>query len=304
MGKSPEAKGLLGLLIGLFRKEVPLIEFQDFCSNAYEGITNLANQGNFVEGIFKAAGSNYTFSTSDRYSRSNYPTKLFNGGKPLSSKIRKSFPNPIDKKNAAAYLEKHIAADKVRTVMNKFALPGNAEQSLTALSWALAEQLQIIIQEPDNDTNVVISEYLRYLTEASDSLSSPFQPLYDADSYWNQSDRNSTHALDFYEKITHKWVIKNTGKVRWTSRKLICSNHKQIPPRADYEVIEVPDTKPGDTATIEVAFDARGAEGQFVSTWRMEDAEGNDCFPEGNSALSVTINVVNKAFSNNGGNKQ
>lgn len=291
-------------MTGLFRKEVPLIEFQDFCSNAYEGITDLANQGDFVEGIFKAAGSSYVFSTSDRYSRSNYPTKLFNGGKPLSGKIRKSFPNPIDKKNAAAYLEKHIDAGKVRIVMNKFPLPGNAKQNLTALSWALAEQLQIIIHEPDNGADVVISEYQRYLTEAADSLSSPFQPLYDGDGYWNQSDRSSTYTLDFYEKITHEWVIKNTGKVKWTGRKLICSNHKQIPPRADYGAIDVPDTKPGAIAKIIVVFDARGAEGQFISTWRMEDAVGNDCFPGGGNALSVTIKVVNKAFSNNGGNKQ
>lgn len=291
-------------MAGLFRKEVPLIEFQDFCSSAYEGITDLANQGDFVEGIFKAAGSSYTFSTSDRYSRSNYPTKLFNGGKPLSGKIRKSFPNPIDKKKAAAYLEKHIDTGKVRMVMNKFALPANAKENLIALSWTLAEQLQVIIHEPDNGADVIISEYQRYLTEATDSLSAPFQPLYDGDSYWNQSDRGSTYTLDFYEKITHEWVIKNTGKVRWTGRKLICSNHKQIPPRADYEAIDVPDTKPGAIATIEVVFDARGAEGQFISTWHMEDADGNDCFPSGSNALSVTIKVVNKAFSNNGGNKQ
>ncbi len=114
-----------------------LIEFHDFCCCAYEGITDLANQGDFVDGIFKAAGSSYTFSTSDRYSHSNYPTKLFNGGKPLSGKIRRSFSNPIDKKGVTPYLEKHIDSDKVRTVMNKFSLPGNAETSLTALSWAL-----------------------------------------------------------------------------------------------------------------------------------------------------------------------
>lgn len=281
-----------------------LIEFHDFCCYAYEGITDLANQGDFVDGIFKAAGSSYTFSTSDRYSHSNYPTKLFNGGKPLSGKIRRSFSNPIDKKGVTAYLEKHIDSDKVRTVMNKFSLPGNAETSLTALSWALSEQLQIIIHEPDNHVDVVAAEYQRYLTETVDTLSAPFQPLYDGDSYWNQSDRSSTYKLDFYEKITHEWVIRNMGKVRWTGRKLICTNHKQIPPRADTDSINIPDTNPGETVTVAVTFDARGVEGRHDSTWAMVNADGDDCFPSSNGTLKVTIMVVNKAFCKDGGNTQ
>lgn len=281
-----------------------LIEFHEFCGNAYEGITDLANQGDFVEDIFKAAGSSYSFSTSDHYSRSNYPTKLFNGGKPLSGKIRKSFNNPIDKKGTATYLEKHIDSDKARTVMNKFAIPGNAEVSLAALSWALSEQLQIIIHEPDSQADVVATEYQRYLTEPADALSAPFQPLYDGDSYWNQSDRSSTYRLDFYEKITHEWVIKNIGKVRWNGRKLICTNHKQIPPRADTDSIDIPDANPGETVTVTVSFDARGVEGRYDSTWTMVNANGDDCFPRGSGSLKVTITVVNKAFCKDGGNKQ
>ena len=299
-----QSKGLLGLKEGLFRKEVLLIEFHEFCDNTYEGITDLANQGDFVEGIFKASGSSYTFSTSDRYSRSNYPTKLFNGGKPLSGKIRRSFSDPIDKKGAAAYLEKHIDSDKVRTVMNKFSLPGNAETSLVALSWALAEQLQIIIHKPDSHADVVSAEYQRYLTETADTLSVPFQPLYDGDSYWNQSDRSSAYKLGFYEKITHEWVIRNMGKVLWTERKLICTNHKQIPPRADTDSIDIPDTGPGEKVTVAVTFDARGIEGRHESTWAMVNADGDDCFPGSSGSLKVTITVVNKAFCKDGGNTQ
>ncbi len=266
-----------------------LIEFHDFCRCAYEGITDLANQGDFVDGIFKAAGSSYAFSTSDRYSHSNYPTKMFNGGKPLSGKIRRSFSNPIDKKGVTAYLEKHIDSDKVRTVMNKFSLPGNTETSLTALSWALSEQLQIIIHEPDSHVDVVAAEYQHYLTKTADTLSAPFQPLCDG---------------DFYEKITHEWVIRNMGKVRWTGRKLICTNHKQIPPRADTDSIDIPDTNPGETVTVAVAFDARGVEGRYGSIWAMVNAVGDDCFPGSNSTLKVTIMVINKAFCKDGGNTQ
>ena len=168
----------------------------DFCGNAYEGITNLANQGDFVEGIFEAAGSSYAFSTSDRYSHSNYPTKLFNGSKPLSGKIRRSFSNPIDKKKSLFILRNTSIPNKVRTVMNKFSLPGNAKTRPAALFWALAEQLQIIIHEPDSHADVAAAEYQRYLTETADTLSTPFQFLYDGDSYWNQSDRSSIDIPD------------------------------------------------------------------------------------------------------------
>lgn len=279
------------------------IEFKNFCGKAYDGITNLSNQGDFVTDIFKAAGSNYIFNTTG-YSKSNYPTKLFNGGKPLSGKIRKSFRDPIDKKGVADYLEKHISNGLIQTVMDNFAIPGNAEINLTALSWALAEQLQIIIHQPDSDSDVVSSEYQRYANEPIDTLGSSFQPLYAGDAYWNQSDRNSTYTIDFYEKITHKWVIKNTGKVCWTNRKLVCSNYKQVPPRTDTDSIVIPETKPGETATLAVIFDARGIEGQFVSTWAMINGSGDDCFPNSSYSFSVTINVINKAFNSYGGNRQ
>ncbi len=94
------------------------------------------------------------------------------------------------------------------------------------------------------------------------------------------------------------------GKVRWTGRKLICTNHKQIPPRADTDSIDIPDTNPGETVTVAVAFDARGVEGRHDSIWAMVNADGDDCFPGSNATLKVTIIVVNKAFCKDGGNTQ
>ena len=101
-----------------------------------------------------------------------------------------------------------------------------------------------------------------------------------------------------------EWVIRNMGKVRWTGRKLICTNHKQIPPRADTDSINIPDTNPGETVTVAVTFDARGVEGRHDSTWAMVNADGDDCFPGSNGTLKVTIMVVNKAFCKDGGNTQ
>lgn len=186
--------------------------------------------------------------------------------------------------------------------MNYFTIPTDVEEDIAALTRALADQLQIIVHEPDSSAEVVVVNYQRYMTEMVEEGWTPYRPLYDGDAFWvENASADRSHSVDFYEHFTHTWKLLNSGKVKWTSRKLVCTNNDNIKPDADMVCIDIPDTEPNGKATITVAFDARGTEDTFVSTWSIVDAEGKDCFSEHSGSLSVTIIVENKSFKRSGG---
>lgn len=289
-------------MLGLFSEEVIRIDFEHFCKGIYDSCEGIANQDDFVIDVFKAAGSTYSFNKKSAYCSSNYAAKLYNGGKKLSRNHRGSFPNPIDTNGLAGYLAEHIKKESVRTVMNYFTIPTDAEINIPALSRALADQFQIVIHEADSDAEVVAANYQRYLTETVEEGWTPYKPLYDGDSFWVETaPAERSHSVDFYEKFTHTWKLLNTGKAKWTGRKLVCTNKEDITPYADMDSIDIPETPPNGRATISVGFDARGDEDTFVSTWIIVDDKGKDCFPDHTGSLSVTVKVENKSFKRSGG---
>ncbi len=263
----------------------------------------MANQDSFVVEVFKAAGSSYTFTKKGAYSASNYGTKLFNGSKPLSKKQRDSFPNPINATDLAKYLLEHIKKASARTVMNYFTIPTNADTNTSALARALADQLQIIIHEPNSDADIIATNYQQYLSEPETDEPSFHKPLYDGDAFWVEtapSDRR--HVVDFYEHFIHTWKLLNSGKIIWTGRKLVCINEDSITPYAMQQSIGIPDTSPNGRAIVSVEFDARGDEDTFESKWVIVDKDNKECYPDYSSLLNITIVVENKTFKKSGGN--
>ena len=296
-------KGLSGLLIGLFLKEVICIDFAHFCKGIYGSVEGVANQDSFVAEVFKVAGSSYAFTKKGAYSTSNYGAKLFNGGKPLSKKHRDSFPNPINTTGLAMFLSENIKKASVRTVMNYFTIPTDADINVLALARALADQLQIIIHEPDSNADIIATNYQQYLTEPETGGPAFHKPLYDGDTFWNETaPADRRHVVDFYEHFTHTWKLLNSGKVAWTGRRLICVNENSITPCAMQQSIDIPETAPNGRATVSVEFDARGDEKTFESQWVMVDKNNKECYPNYSSPFNVTIVVENKTFKRSGGN--
>lgn len=296
-------KGLSGLLTGLFLKEVICIDFAHFCKGIYGSTEGVANQDSFVREIFKAAGSNYTFASKEAYSTSNYGVKLFNGSKPLSKMHRASFPNPINMDSLLQYLSEHIKKESVRTVMKYFAIPADADISVLVLARSLADQLQIIIHEPDSNADIVATNYQHYLVEPEIEEPLCHKPLYDGDAFWVETvaaDRR--HVVDFYEDFTHTWKLINSGKIIWMGRKLICVNEDSITPCAMQTSIDIPDTAPNEDVALTVEFNARGSEDTFESQWVMVDKDNKECYPNYSSPFNITIVVENKTFRKSGGN--
>ena len=253
--------------------------------------------------VFEAAGSSYTFTSRGAYSTSNYGAKLFNGSKPLSTKHRASFPNPINTTSLARYLLEHIKKESVRTVMDYFTIPTDSDVNTSALTKALADQLQIIIHEPNSDDDIIATNYQQYLTQPETDEPSFHKPLYAGDAFWVVSaPADRRHVVDFYEHFTHTWKLLNSGKIAWTGRRLICVNRDSITPCAMQLSIDIPDTAPNGHVVLSVEFDARGNEDTFESQWVMVDKDDKECYPNYSSPFNVTIVVENKTFRRSGGN--
>ncbi len=253
--------------------------------------------------VFKAAGSSYAFTKKGAYSSSNYGAKLFNGGKPLSKKHRDSFPDPINTTGLAKYLSEHIKKASVRTVMNYFTIPTDADINIPALAKALTDQLQIIIHEPDSDADIIATNYQQYLSQPETDEPPFHKPLYAGDAFWIETaPADRRHEVDFYEHFTHTWELLNSGKVAWTGRRLICINEDSITPCAMQLSIDIPDTAPNERAVVSVEFDARGNEDTFESQWVMVDKNNKECYPNYSSPFNVTIVVENRTFKKSGGN--
>ena len=187
--------------------------------------------------------------------------------------------------------------------MNYFTIPTDADINASALAKALADQLQIIIHEPDSDADIIATNYQQYLSQPETDEPSFHKPLYDGDAFWIETaPADRRHVVDFYEHFTHTWKLLNSGKVPWTSRRLICVNDDSITPCAMQQSIDIPETAPNGRATVSVEFDARGDEDTFESQWVMVDKNNKECYPNYSSPFNVTIVVENKTFKRSGGN--
>jgi DNA-binding Xre family transcriptional regulator len=100
-----------------------------------------------------------------------------------------------------------------------------------------------------------------------------------------------------FEKV---WEIKNLGKQVWQGRKLVCVDEfLQVSRHGEEEdelamrlpiqerglitlvrEVAIPTTQPNDNVRLAVSFRAPEYPGSMISFWKMQDAEGELCFPE------------------------
>ncbi len=287
--------GQKGLIVGLFVREVILIEFSTFCNAIYPRCPQIKSQGMFVSKLFVAAGSKYfsASTTSDK----DYQKKLYNGSKPLNQNLRDSFSNSIRFDSAVAFFTEYIDDDNTRDLMAAFAIPTSVEPDKTLLSKALAAQLQLLIQSEKNDVDdIVATEYQKLMIEPAAEPAQQLAPLYPGDSAWVlECKPQRSYLVHCYDKFQHTWVIRNNGSQTWRGRKLVFANCNEVRPRADVNSIDISDTPPGKEIKIATGFDARGFEGKFDCVWEMQDSDGKNCFPNNKRQFCITINTKFKA---------
>jgi transcriptional regulator with XRE-family HTH domain len=94
------------------------------------------------------------------------------------------------------------------------------------------------------------------------------------------------------QPFTKIWRVRNSGTVHWHSRRLERQGPLNGPGliRSD-RYVDIPDTEPGEIATIEAPLQAPGYDSTSIAYFKMVDQEGSLCFPD-NYQLGLDVLVM------------
>lgn len=281
-------------------EEVDKIRSNEFLNMLYGFLDNQQNQGTYVIEFFRAAGSHYFVMPATykgRTSEALEGARHYAKDRAVTSEIRESFPNPIDLDVLAAFISKNLSEDKLAACMADFGIPSGVEQDKDKFCRALAAQFSLFVTSQDDDVdNAVWEIYQKLLAEQPISADDISGPRYAGDDVYVEFGGHR-HEADCYEIVHHEWKLQNSGRVPWHNRKLVLVNQQDIHPRPIEAKISVPDTGPGGFTKIATDIDARGFEGDFECKWEMQDANGENCFPNKRWDFNIRIHVAFNAMA-------
>lgn len=271
------------------------IKSNEFLKNLYRYLDNQRNQGTYVIQFFNAAGSRYfemPLSYAKQTNNALEAERQYVKNRSLTAEIKNSFPNPINLDGLAAFIDRNLPTNKLAACMAEFGIPSGAEQDKTNFAHALAAQFSLFVTTPADDVdNAVWEMYQTLLVGQPISADDISGPRYAGDDVLVEFG-GRRHEADCYEIIHHEWKLQNRGTREWHDRKLVLVNQAEIHPRPLKTVIPVPDTRPGEFTKIATDIDARGFEGNFECKWEMQDADGENCFPNKRWDFNIRIQVT------------
>lgn len=276
------------------------IKSNEFLNKLYGFLDNQRNQGTYIIEFFNAAGSHYfvmPLAYKDRTNEALEGERHYAKDRPLIPEIKESFPNPINLDGLAAFIDKNLPANKLTACMAEFGIPSGAEQDKAKFAHALAAQFSLFVTTPGDDVdNAVWEMYQTLLAGQPISADDISGPRYAGDDVMVEFG-GRRHEADCYEIVHHEWKLQNRGTREWRGRKLVLVNQTEIHPRPVKTVIPVPDTRPGEFTKIAMDIDARGFEGDYECRWEMQDANGENCFPNKRWDFNIRIHVAFKAMA-------
>lgn len=271
------------------------IKSNEFLKKLYRYLDNQRNQGTYVIQFFNAAGSRYfemPFSYAKRTNDALEAERQYVKNRSLTAEIKNSFPNPINLDGLATFIDRNLPANKLAACMAEFEIPSGAEQDKAKFAHVLAAQFSLFVTTPGDDVDNAVWEMYQTLlagqTISADDISSP---RYAGDDVLVEFG-GRRHEADCYEIIHHEWKLQNRGTCEWHDRKLVLVNQAEIHPRPLKTVIPVLDTGPSEFTKIATDIDARGFEGNFDCKWEMQDADGENCFPNKRWDFNIRIQVT------------
>lgn len=270
-----------------------MILIKDYSDKVKKSFATTKSQGRFMREVFRAAGYDRFPNRSDE----EYAKKICNGTKPITDNMIEGFQRPYRIVDLAEYFERNIDIRKKTILANAFGISdksvdiGNLSKALAAQFFGLVE-----VGGGTKSADDIVDATYRKLKDGVASNDIISVPHHSGDRAWIANGQRSRHyTKEFYEKFEHVWLIRNDGRVPWNNRRLICTTKQSQSIKIDVYEVDVPDTNPGETAEISMTVDARGNEGSFTSIWIMEDAMGNNCFPNERWLFEFTVTVTNKS---------
>ena len=265
----------------------------EFLKGLYKFVDH-KNQGMFVITFLNAAGSKYFSVPKNKQHQTNEyleTERRYAINRPLSPEIKESFPDPINLEGLTAFINDKVDTNQIQACMASFGIPDDAEVRQTEFARALAVQFSQFVRSDEDDVENNVWEIYQTLLRGEIITADDIRgPRYAGDDAFVELNGRSIQA-NCYETIHHEWQIQNSGRVPWHDRKLVLMNGKEIRPRPVDEVVPLPDTAPGDHIKIATDIEARGIEGNFECKWEMQDADGQNCFPNKRWDFNTTILV-------------
>ena len=274
------------------------IKSYELLNKIYKCLQGQGNQGLFIIKFFVAAGcTNYYLPKAG----TKLGTKDLEGPRHYIkdrslTDIKTTFPDPINKKEAAEYLLTSFDKNKVRAVMDEFGIPSDAPENNKAFAYSVVEQFSLYFGTDEEDIDCFVAqEFSRYAAMSDAEIVASLGrtgSLVNGDyAYLAPYNNEKHHYAECHQTFKHVWNIQNSGRTIWSGRKLVLVNQAEIRPRALSQEIAIPEVKPGESITLEVEFETRGFEGEFEAKWEMRDSAGQSCFDTISNLFNFNITV-------------
>lgn len=257
----------------------------DLCGGVYPVCGKIKSQKDFITKLFRAAG--YTAYIADTYKK-----QLFSGRRPFAVNQKEPMRGIDNQQSLQDFFFESITDAKMTEVLISFGVPEKNEPNKKALTVALALQMKALIDSDEEDADdIVFSAYQRAKEMPPEDISQFFayKPLYPGDDAYVFNTGN--YNIGSHDTVTHTWEIRNTGKIKWLGRRLVYRRGPKDRPEANPAVIEIPEVPPNTTIKLSATFDGRGFDGTFRCIWEMQDADGENCFPNWDSLFCVAIDA-------------
>lgn len=271
------------------------IKSNEFLGKLYGSLTNQKNQGVYIIRFFNAAGSGYfTLSENRQHWTNEYleNERHYAKDRVLTDEIKASFPNPIDLDGLTQFIADSLDSNKLASCVADFGIPTGTKVDKDKFAKALSMQFgRFVISTESDISNDVWQIYQSLLNGEEISPNEIKGPRYSGDAAGVFSE-NKRISANCYEKLRCVWSIQNRGNKEWHGRKLVLVNADEIYPEIMQTVIPIPDTRPNETIKIATDINAGGFEGKFDCKWEMQDANGENCFPNYTWDFNIQISVT------------
>ena len=135
-------------------REVNEIKSNEFLKKLYAYLDNQQNQSLYIIRFFNAAGSQYftvPASYADRTNESLEGARRYIKDRPLTDKLKESFPDPIKMDGLTEFIEKNLNPEKLRTCMEDFGIQAEAVTDKKKFAQALAIQFNNFVRSVSDD---------------------------------------------------------------------------------------------------------------------------------------------------------
>ena len=266
-----------------------------FLGKLYGFLINQKNQGVYIIRFFNAAGSSYFRLPANKQHWTNEyleNERHYAKDRVLTDEIKASFPNPINLEELTQFISDNLDTSRLTSCMVEFGIPTGVDADIKKFAKALSVQFGHFVISAESDVSNDVWQIYQSLLNGEDVNPRDMRgPRYFGDAAVVFLESKQI-AASCYERLHYVWSIQNRGNQEWHGRKLVLVNADEIYPEIMQTVIPIPDARPNETIKIATDINAGGFEGKFDCKWEMQDADGENCFPNYTWDFNIQICVT------------